>query len=712
MLAYSPDGRRVALVVSPPEGGVLVRLWDLRTGRVLGEADTPGSGRTRFATFSPNGNSFAAVDDPRRLGGLAFSMRVWDVAADGKLTNARDLEPDARYRGATIHHASFSPDGKLVAAGTADEEVVYVWEVESGRLLRRFQGGVTAHFGPDGRTLIAVTHDGEVRRFDTATWKFLGPVPPFKRSDYILVSRILLAPDGKRMALGDEWTTLIKDVETNRTLCRLNLPGWSYPLSFSRDGKTLAVAAEQGTHFFDTTTGAERAWLSDEDGPAHFLGDGRRLACFVGKTITLRETTPVFEQREKASTPARTDPPGVALEATLVARQKTYALDLEGDTVEDFSTRIQFGEDVPEPPRVDLLLKLRNTGKENITLHDPVGMLILYLIGPGALNRPWESKQLGVGGVGGVPNHVTLSPDETHTRLITSLTGEGFAYWLLPGEYLIGGEYFGRVSPPPPGADISGDGSGWVTVRFAPAKVTVVPGKHVPDPGPPAAKYEIRRPPPPGTVIVPKPADGSTIPREMLSTPARWRLDEPTPLTDALKALNIRFDLDLRLDEAAFRTAGKPGVGRAKVEYPDLDVSFHTLMQVLLDQIDGRLEIRGGTIWILPAVKPQCLAERLYRAPRHFKEQFDEPVTREGVKGKKPLSEVLQLLEDEFELTFLLDTRSFERTGVKDIAKRPVRFTAWNNVRLGDVVEDVLRQAGATFVLRDRGLVVVIPVPK
>lgn len=712
VLTCSPDGRRLVSVVGQRTGPPKIRLWDLRSGRLLDEADGSEGGWLRFGTFSRDGRRLAVVHHPHALGRVAFTIRVWDVTADGKFTNARDLEADASYNRTTVYQSSFSPDGHLAAAGTA-AEVIYVWDARSGRLVRRFQGGVTAHFAPDGRTLIAVTHDGEVRRFETGTWKFLGPAQPFKRSDYILVSHTVLAPDGKRMALGDDWTTLVKDVETNQTLCRLNLPASAYPLSFSADGGILALAGEEGTHFHDATTGEERGWLKHGDGWGHFVGDGRQLVCVEERSLLLREMGDLFAHADKAPLPARTDPPGVPLEAELVARQDVYALDLGGDTANDFSTRLQFGDDVPEPPRVDLILKFRNTGKEIMTLRNPLGLRGMYLIGPGALSCPYELRQTGVGITPGPgPEVVTLAPGESHSLPITSLSATGFAYWLLPGEYLIGGKCDGEISPPPPGSTKTADGFGSVSLRPTPVKVKVVPGKDASEQGLRAAASEIRRPPPPGTEIVPTPDDGSARTRETLAFATTMSLDADTPLKEALEVLNIRYDLDLRLDEAAFAKAGKLRIADARVECPQLDVSLRAIIPVILNQVDAQLDVRGRTIWILPAVKPQSLAERLYPATLRFRELLDESVTRKGGESEIPLSEALQYFKNEFELAFVLDARSFERAGVRDIQKRPVRLGTWTNVCLRDVLEQVLRQAGATCVARDRGLLVVIPPQK
>jgi hypothetical protein len=99
------------------------------------------------------------------------------------------------------------------------------------------------------------------------------------------------------------------------------------PTVLLADGGTLALVGSRDT-LHDATTGAERGWLKQGTGWGHFVGDARQLVCFEEKALTLRDVGALFAGGEKAPTPARTDPPGVPLEAELVAREDTYALDL------------------------------------------------------------------------------------------------------------------------------------------------------------------------------------------------------------------------------------------------------------------------------------------------------------------------------------------------------------------------------------------------
>src|SRR5208283_3043404 len=71
--------------------------------------------------------------------------------------------------------ASFSPDGRTVVAGCADN-TARLWETASGKELHRLthEGAVgAASFSPDGHTVLTASRDRTARLWDAATGKEL-----------------------------------------------------------------------------------------------------------------------------------------------------------------------------------------------------------------------------------------------------------------------------------------------------------------------------------------------------------------------------------------------------------------------------------------------------------------------------------------------------------------------------------------------------------
>ena len=232
-LAFSPDGRLLALVVGPAGASGGIGIIDLATGRVLARRVT-AAGATA-AAFSPDGRELVVAEggggnsaggnidilDARTLSlrrrlvrlpdvqttAAAFSPNGSDVAygaADGTagLVSARTGTPIALYLGQTaaISSIAFSPDGRLVATASTDG-TARVWRA-SGPELRTYRapGLQTAQAVP-GAIELQLDH-GRKGGIDVQRIPNRGPaVPPLRVSPTDNVDAIFLSGDGRYAAV-------------------------------------------------------------------------------------------------------------------------------------------------------------------------------------------------------------------------------------------------------------------------------------------------------------------------------------------------------------------------------------------------------------------------------------------------------------------------------------------------------------------------------
>jgi RNA polymerase sigma factor (sigma-70 family) len=217
--------------------------------------------------FSPNNRQALS-------GGKENVMRLWDVDTGKELR---------RFEGHTnwVSVVRFSPDGRRALSGSVDH-TARLWEVETGKELLRFRGHTGTVDGvalsPDGRQLLTGSHDHTVRLWDAETAKELRRFTGHEAEVYI----VAFAPGGRQVLSGSmDKTMRLWDVDTGKEVRRFT--GHTevvLSVAFSPDGRqALSSSFDKTVRLWDVDTGKElrRFQHPDPVGIAAFSPDGRRV---------------------------------------------------------------------------------------------------------------------------------------------------------------------------------------------------------------------------------------------------------------------------------------------------------------------------------------------------------------------------------------------------------------------------------------------------
>jgi WD40 repeat protein len=165
-----------------------------------------------------------------------------------------------------VRSVAFSPDGKLLAAGTGEPEqagLVALWDVSARKMLwtHKEKTGIPAvAFAPDGRTLALAVYDGVAKLLDAGNGMEKATLRHPKE-----VRAVAFSPDGKLLATACWDRTLrVWDLAsgTEKVTCKGHKDR-IFEVRFSPDGKLLLSAGgNDGAKLWDAVTGAEtRTWV-------------------------------------------------------------------------------------------------------------------------------------------------------------------------------------------------------------------------------------------------------------------------------------------------------------------------------------------------------------------------------------------------------------------------------------------------------------------
>lgn len=267
-LACSPDGR--ILVTGGDDRRVVV--WDALTLKELFVLTQ--TTRMHAVAFNPDGTKLAIAGLEKQITlwnlarvrpRLAEIGLDWDAGAQAPFPDGSappligvDSAGERQFRGhqGEVRSVVFSGDGCRALSGSLDR-MLRLWDVQTGRELRRFDGHSNGVWGvalsPDGRRALSASWDMTVRLWDAETGKEL------RRFDHPgLVWSVAFSPDGAQ-ALSACHDRLVRlwDLETGKELRRFEgHPGPVRTVTFSANGHHALSGCEgSGVCVWDVSSG-------------------------------------------------------------------------------------------------------------------------------------------------------------------------------------------------------------------------------------------------------------------------------------------------------------------------------------------------------------------------------------------------------------------------------------------------------------------------
>ena len=278
-ISFSPDGKVLAWAD---------RLWDVGTGEQL---DLPLDDKLFEIVFSPDGKIIAGTGISTVERTRAGVIKLYDVAT-GRLINTLTATQRTTWNESSkrVSSIAFSPDGRLLASGSADDGTIKLWDVETGQNIVTFtekpepnSSMLCVVFSPDGTKLAVGSAEG-IKLLEVPTRKHIYTRQHIDIGELefsLNVFSVAFSPDGRKLASVSWDGVKLWDVKTGHNLTTLQ--GHTRvvdSVAFSPDGLTLALHLVDGIQMWEVDTGQHITTLAE---PSNFVTcfayspDGTRL---------------------------------------------------------------------------------------------------------------------------------------------------------------------------------------------------------------------------------------------------------------------------------------------------------------------------------------------------------------------------------------------------------------------------------------------------
>lgn len=154
-----------------------IMVWDIVSGEKLFQLEDSLS--VHELAFTPDGDYLAV--------GHFYGVNIWNIKEHNMVLSLKGPS-------SVVNCFAFSPNGKVLAAGSQDRHV-YLWDKNSGEFLKKLEGNTGSireiTFSPDGELLIAIGDHNN----DICVWNVQSGILLFRQSVSVPMPRVFFSPE-------------------------------------------------------------------------------------------------------------------------------------------------------------------------------------------------------------------------------------------------------------------------------------------------------------------------------------------------------------------------------------------------------------------------------------------------------------------------------------------------------------------------------------